>query len=254
MMGARSRRALPKRPTAAPTRGVIWLLWDSNANGNIGVLPQRALGDANVRCPCHLQRRELGMRMLTYCRQGEVRFGAAVGSAVVDLSGRMPRFTSLKSLLAADALAEAQDIVNGADADCPLSGIRWLPPVPDAGKIICIGVNYGNRNAEYGDAIPAPAYPSVFMRSRESLTGHLEPLVRPPESTQLDYEGEIALVIGRAGRRIPESRARKHIAGLTLVNEGSVRDWLRHSRFNVTPGKNFERSGAAGPWLVTKDA
>ncbi|MDD9964131.1 MAG: fumarylacetoacetate hydrolase family protein [Gammaproteobacteria bacterium] len=194
------------------------------------------------------------MRMLTYCRQGEVRFGAAVGSAVVDLSGRMPRFTSLKSLLAADALAEAQDIVNGADADCPLSDIRWLPPVPDAGKIICIGVNYGNRNAEYGDATPAPAYPSVFMRSRESLTGHLEPLVRPPESTQLDYEGEIALVIGRAGRRIPESRAREHIAGLTLVNEGSVRDWLRHSRFNVTPGKNFERSGAAGPWLVTKDA
>ena len=105
--------------------------------------------------------------------------GAAVGSAVVDLCGRMPGFTSLKSLLAADALAEAQDIVNGADADCALSEIRWLPPVPDAEKIVCIGVNYGNRNAEYRDATPAPAYPSVFMRSRESLTGHLEPLVRP---------------------------------------------------------------------------
>ena len=193
------------------------------------------------------------MRLLTYRHQGEVRFGAAVGSALVDLSGRMPRFTGLKSLLAADALAEAQDIVNRADADCAFSDIRWLPPVPDAEKVICIGVNYGNRNAEYRDATPAPAYPSVFMRSRESLTGHLEPLVRPPESTQLDYEGEIALVIGRAGRRIPESRAREHIAGLTLVNEGSIRDWLRHSRFNVTPGKNFERSGAAGPWLVTTD-
>ena len=194
------------------------------------------------------------MRLLTYCHQGEVRFGAAIGSEVVDLSGRMPRCTSLKSLLAVGALAEAQDIVNGADADCALSDIRWLPPVPDAEKIICIGVNYGDRNAEYGDAVPAPAYPSVFMRSRESLTGHLEPLVRPPESTQLDYEGEIALVIGREGRRIPESSAREHIAGLTLVNEGSIRDWLRHSRFNVTPGKNFERSGAAGPWLVTKGA
>ena len=194
------------------------------------------------------------MRLLTYSNQGGIRFGAAVGSGVVDLSARMPRFSSLKSLLAADALAEAEDIVNDADADCALGGIRWLPPVPDAEKIICVGVNYGNRNAEYGDATPAPAYPSVFMRSRESLTGHLEPLVRPPESTQLDYEGEIALVIGREGRRIPEFKARKHIAGLTLMNEGSIRDWLRHSRFNVTQGKNFERSGAAGPWLVTEDA
>ncbi len=194
------------------------------------------------------------MRLLTYCHQGKVRFGAAVGSKVVDLSRRLPELNSLKALLAANALAEAHDIVNGADADCALSDIRWLPPVPNAEKIICIGVNYGNRNAEYKDAAPAPAYPSVFMRSRESLTGHLEPLVRPPESTQLDYEGEIAMVIGREGRRIPESRAREHIAGLTLMNEGSIRDWLRHSKFNVTQGKNFERSGSAGPWLVTEDA
>ena len=194
------------------------------------------------------------MRLLTYRQGSAIRYGAAVGSGVVDLSSRMPHLTSLKSLLAANALDEAEAISNGADADCALEDIRWLPPVPDAEKIICIGVNYGNRNAEYRDATPAPAYPSVFMRSRESLTGHLEPLVRPPESTQLDYEGEIALVIGREGRRIPESRAREHIAGLTLMNEGSIRDWLRHSRFNVTQGKNFERSGAAGPWLVTKDA
>ncbi len=193
------------------------------------------------------------MRLLTYRQGSAVRFGAAVASGVVDLGRRMPKFTSLKSLLAANALDEAEAIANGADADCPISDIRWLPPVPDAEKIICIGVNYGNRNAEYGDATPAPAYPSVFMRSRESLTGHLEPLMRPPESAQLDYEGEIALVIGQEGRRIPESKARDHIAGLTLMNEGSIRDWLRHSRFNVTQGKNFERSGAVGPWLVTAE-
>jgi 5-carboxymethyl-2-hydroxymuconate isomerase len=91
------------------------------------------------------------------------------------------------------------------------------------------------------------------MRTPGSLVGHLEPIWNPPESEQLDYEGEIALVIGRAGRRIAEQDAWRHVAGLTLMNEGSVRDWLRHSKFNVTPGKNFERSGSVGPWLVTTD-
>ena len=122
------------------------------------------------------------MQLLTYFHGGTVRFGAAVASGVVDLGSRMRKLTSLKSLLAANALHEAEAIANGVDADCALADIRWLPPVPDAEKIICIGVNYDNRNEEYGDATPAPAYPSVFMRSRESLTGHLEPLVRPPES------------------------------------------------------------------------
>jgi len=93
----------------------------------------------------------------------------------------------------------------------------------------------------------------VFLRTRESVTGHLQPLLRPPESEQLDYEGEIVLVIGKAGRRIPESQARTHIAGLTLMNEGTLRDWTRHGKFNVTQGKNFERSGSIGPWMVSAD-
>src|SRR5690606_22191605 len=109
-------------------------------------------------------------------------------------------------------------------------------------KIVCIGVNYADRNAEYRDGSSQPKYPSVFMRARESLTGHRQPLVKPLESDQLDYEGEIALVIGREGRRIPERQAHEYIAGLTLMNEGSVRDWLRHAKFNVTQGKNFEQS------------
>jgi 5-carboxymethyl-2-hydroxymuconate isomerase len=125
--------------------------------------------------------------------------------------------------------------------------------VPDAEKIVCIGINYGNRNEEYKDGAEAPRYPSVFMRTPGSLVGHREPIVRPPESEQLDYEGEIVLVIGREGRRIAERDAWEHVAGLSLMNEGTVRDWLRHSKFNVTPGKNFERSGSLGPWLVTTD-
>ena len=190
------------------------------------------------------------VKFLSYEFAGRVRFGAALNDRVVDLSARMPEYASLKAVLADDALDRAEALARSADGDCALDEIRFLPPVPDAGKILCIGVNYGQRNEEYRDGVAAPKHPSLFMRTRESLTGHLQPLLRPPESEQLDYEGEIVLVIGKEGRRIPEARARAHIAGLSLMNEGSIRDWLRHSKFNVTPGKNFERSGSIGPWLV----
>jgi 5-carboxymethyl-2-hydroxymuconate isomerase len=145
------------------------------------------------------------------------------------------------------------ELAVGREPDHMLEDVRYLPTVPDAEKIICIGINYGNRNAEYKDGAEAPQYPSVFMRTPGSLVGHLEPIWNPPESKQLDYEGEIVLVIGKGGRRIAAADALQHVAGLTLMNEGSVRDWLRHSKFNVTPGKNFERSGSLGPWLVTAD-
>jgi 2-keto-4-pentenoate hydratase/2-oxohepta-3-ene-1,7-dioic acid hydratase in catechol pathway len=113
-----------------------------------------------------------------------------------------------------------------------------------------VGVNYANRNEEYRDASPLPEYPSLFVRFPDSLVGHGQPLVRPKVSVQLDYEGEIVLVIGREGRHIPRERAFEMIAGLTLANEGTVRDWLRHGKFNVTQGKNFDRTGSIGPWIV----
>lgn len=127
------------------------------------------------------------------------------------------------------------------------------PPFPRPGKILCVGVNYPERNAEYKDGSDAPKYPSLFVRFPNSFVGDGEPILRPPESTQFDYEGEIVIVVGKAGRRIPEARAREHIFGLTLMNEGSVRDWLRHGKFNVTQGKNFDRSGAIGPHIVSLD-
>jgi len=132
-------------------------------------------------------------------------------------------------------------------------GQRFVAPVALHGKIFCIGVNYGDRNAEYKDGSDQPKYPSVFMRTPGSLVGDGEKILRPPESEQLDYEGEIVLVIGKRGRRIPRESAHAHIGGLTCGNEGSVRDWMRHGKFNVTQGKNFERSGAIGPALVTAD-
>jgi len=135
----------------------------------------------------------------------------------------------------------------------PLESVRLLPPITNPEKILCIGVNYANRNAEYKDGSEAPTKPSVFIRFPDSLTGHDQPLIRPPESDQLDYEGEIVVVIGKGGRRIKREDAFGHIAGLTIMNEGTIRDWVRHAKFNVTQGKNFVHSGSIGPWLVSAD-
>jgi 2-keto-4-pentenoate hydratase/2-oxohepta-3-ene-1,7-dioic acid hydratase in catechol pathway len=194
------------------------------------------------------------MRFLRFRHAGSDSYGAIVGDGIVDLGARLNRRApTLKALIARDELTTAADLASGAVGDVELAKVEYLPTIPDPGKIICIGINYGDRNAEYRDASDAPRYPSVFMRTPESLVGHGQPIKRPPESEQLDYEGEIVLVIGREGRRVPESAAWEHVAGLALMNEGSVRDWLRHAKFNVTQGKNFAQSGSLGPWLVTRD-
>ena len=198
------------------------------------------------------------MRLVSFESAAGASFGAMKGDGVVDLGARFGegRHTLrgwLEGGLAATGIAELEAITARSGADFDLADIRYLPTVPNPQKIVCIGVNYGDRNAEYRDDTRQASYPSVFLRTRESLVGHREPILRPPESEQLDYEGEIVLVIGKAGRRISRERAWDHIAGFTLMNEGSVRDWLRHARFNVTQGKNFERSGSLGPWMVTRD-
>ncbi len=193
------------------------------------------------------------MKLASFVHDGRASFGAVRDSGIVDLGRRLPAAPDLRAALRADEQHALARIAESTSADYALDDVRFLPTIPNPEKIVCIGVNYPDRNAEYKDGSAAPRYPSVFMRARESLTGHGQPIVKPPESEQLDYEGEIALVIGREGRRIPEERAHEHIAGVTLMNEGSVRDWLRHAKFNVTQGKNFEHSGALGPWLVTAD-
>ncbi|MFC5047044.1 fumarylacetoacetate hydrolase family protein [Aquimarina hainanensis] len=150
-----------------------------------------------------------------------------------------------------DRLEKLEDIARNTGIAYTEQEIEYVPPILSGEKIACIGVNYTNRNAEYKDNSELPQYPSLFLRYLDSFTGHQQNLVRPPESHQLDYEGEIVIVIGKPGRRIPENRALEHIAGLTLMNEGTIRDWVRHAKFNVTQGKNFEKSGAIGPWFVT---
>ena len=189
------------------------------------------------------------MRFITF--QGpdrSHRFGALVDNTrIMDLT---PDFGSLHATLQSGRMAEALAAAHDGTPTLDLDDIVLASTLPEAEKYFCIGVNYRGRNAEYKDDSDAPKYPSVFMRSRESFVGHGQPLIRPPESALLDYEGEIVIVIGKEGRRIPRERAREHIAGLTLMNEGTLRDWVRHAKFNVTQGKNFERSGSIGPWLV----
>ncbi|PIT03806.1 2-hydroxyhepta-2,4-diene-1,7-dioate isomerase [Bradyrhizobium nitroreducens] len=190
-------------------------------------------------------------RLATYSVKGDVSYGAVLEGGIVDLSGRYAKhYPTLREVIAAGKLISLAEEAAGRKPDHALTDVTWLPPVPAPEKIICIGVNYPDRNAEYKDGQEAPKYPSMFMRSPRSFVGHDTPLVRPRASAQLDYEGEIVLVVGKAGRHIPESSALDHIAALTLCNEGSVRDWLRHAKFNVTQGKNFDASGSLGPWLV----
>ncbi|MGH1505395.1 MAG: fumarylacetoacetate hydrolase family protein [Acidimicrobiales bacterium] len=198
------------------------------------------------------------MRLLSYSHpdlgDGAPTFGIAThDGGVIDLGRRLDGVGDLSDLLVQRRVDEAR-AHRDADADVSLDSITYLRTVPRPSKIFCIGVNYGGRNAEYTDVDPQdPGKPSVFVRFPESLTGHDQDLVRPPESHQLDYEGEIVAVIGTGGRRIPRAEARNHIAGLTLGNEGTIRDWVRHAKFNVTQGKNWESSGALGPWVVTLD-
>jgi 2-keto-4-pentenoate hydratase/2-oxohepta-3-ene-1,7-dioic acid hydratase in catechol pathway len=193
------------------------------------------------------------MKFLSFTHEGRVSFGAVVGNGIVDLGGRENGLRDLRDAIRAGQLAALGEIAMQAEPDLELSDVEYLPTIPNPPKIICIGVNYANRNEEYKDGSEPPKYPSVFMRNPDSLVGHEQPLMDPPESDQLDYEGEIVIVIGKEGRRIAEENAHEHVAGLTIMNEGSLRDFLRHAKFNVTQGKNFEHSGSLGPWLVTPD-
>jgi 2-keto-4-pentenoate hydratase/2-oxohepta-3-ene-1,7-dioic acid hydratase in catechol pathway len=195
------------------------------------------------------------MKLATWRVGAEQSFGVVGdGGSLFDIGMRSDgRFPDLMTLIAAGAVSEAERLVTGS-ADAQLSDVVLLPPIPKPGKILCVGVNYPERNAEYKDGSEQPKFPSLFVRFPGSLVGHGSVIERPHISTQFDYEGEIAIVIGKPGRHIPEARAHEHVFGLTLMNEGSVRDWIRHGKFNVTQGKNFDRSGAVGPWIVTRDA
>lgn len=190
-------------------------------------------------------------RLAAFFAHGRSHYGLVTGRGVVDLYSRYhDRWPTLREVIESDALLRVAEACAGAETDFTFDDIAWEIPIPAPEKILCVGVNYPDRNEEYKDGQAAPANPSLFVRFPRSFVGHEQPLVRPLASEQLDYEGEIIIVIGRRGRHIAEAEALEHIAAVTLANEGTIRDWVRHAKFNVTQGKNFDATGAMGPWLV----
>lgn len=191
------------------------------------------------------------MKLISYQYNGQDGYGAVQGDRVVELRSVFgTRAPDLKALIAADLLAEAASAVQAAKATLPLSEVTLLPVIPNPGKIVCVGLNYGEHVRETGREITEK--PTLFLRVAESQVAHGEDIVLPPESSRLDYEGEIAIVIGQGGRRISEADAWEHIAGYACYNDGSIRDWQTATP-QWTAGKNFWRTGGFGPWMVTRD-
>ncbi|MGJ4904265.1 fumarylacetoacetate hydrolase family protein [Bradyrhizobium sp. HKCCYLS2058] len=189
------------------------------------------------------------MKLVSFVIDGRPGYGAVKGDGVVDL-GRRLSSKSLRALLEADALRDAAALLASEQPDYPLAAIAFAPVIPDPGKIICVGLNYRDHVAETGRTVTEK--PALFARFATSQVGHLQPIVRPDVSDHFDYEGELALVIGTAGRHVRREDALTHIAGYSCYNEGSIRDWQRHTS-QFLSGKTFDQSGAFGPWLVTAD-
>ena len=189
-------------------------------------------------------------RFATYTAGGETFYGAVTDTGMIALSPDFPQWPTLREVIGASGLHDLALAVRDKPVTHANGTFQYAIPIPTPEKIICVGVNFPARNAEYKDGQDAPPNPSLFIRFARSFTGHDQPLIRPPETPQLDYEGEIAVVIGKGGRRIAEADAYDHIAAITMCNEGTLRDWVRHAKFNVTQGKNWDQSGAIGPWLV----
>lgn len=188
------------------------------------------------------------MRFATYSTDGARFFGAITDQGAIALNDAFPDCASLYEVIAAGRFDDLAVAAEGRDITH--RDVTYNMVLPDARRILCVGVNFPDRNAEYKDGSAQPKYMSLFPRFASGFTGHDQPLIRPPENHTLDYEGEVAIVIGKTGRRIKPEDAYDHIAALTLCNEGTIRDWVRHAKFNVTQGKNWDRSGAIGPWLV----
>ena len=180
----------------------------------------------------------------------ELIYGLEKEKGIIKLSGIFPEWPTLREVVennGFDALINASINENISY----LSGtFTYHIPIPKPEKIICVGINYPDRNEEYKDGQNTPTNMSLFVRFARSFVGHENSIVRPKISEQLDYEGEVVIVIGKQGRHIEQKNAYNYISAITICNEGTIRDWVRHAKFNVTQGKNFEKSGAIGPFII----
>jgi 2-keto-4-pentenoate hydratase/2-oxohepta-3-ene-1,7-dioic acid hydratase in catechol pathway len=191
------------------------------------------------------------MKLVSFVSAGRTSYGVVKDGGVIDLGRRLgDRWPTLRAMLAAGALTEAARISDDAAPDLALEGLEIAAVIPDPDKIICVGLNYRDHVAETGRTVTET--PALFARFAGSQVGHLRPLIKPAISDEFDYEGELAVVIGKGGRHIPAERALDHVAGYACYNEGSVRDWQRHTS-QYLAGKSFASTGGFGPWLVTAD-
>lgn len=188
------------------------------------------------------------MKFVSFIRCGRPGFGAVIDDGIIDLSD-WKCASSLHSAIAAGVLPVAADL-RGRSPEFAFSDLTLLPPIPNPGKILCVGLNYESHRLE--TKRPDAKFPTIFTRFADSQIAHGQPLIKPRVSDLLDYEGELAVVIGRGGRYIPESRAMEHVAGYACYNDATIRDWQRHTH-QFTPGKTFPGTGAFGPAMVSAD-
>jgi len=192
------------------------------------------------------------MKLCSFSLTDKSSFGIVKNDAVIDLGPlfKSDHIHSIRALLEADALDACHEILEKHEPDHALSEIRFEPVIPNPGKILCVGINYHAHKVETGN--PDYVHPMFFPRYADSLTGHERPLLKPPETERLDYEGEMAVIIKKGGRRIKREDALSHVAGYSCFNDGSVRNYQRHTT-QFLPGKNFVNTGGFGPWMVTTD-
>ncbi|MBP2200465.1 fumarylacetoacetate hydrolase family protein [Pantoea cypripedii] len=187
------------------------------------------------------------MKLASFVHQGKRSYGIVHDDGVIDLGRRLgDRYADLKSLLAADALHEAQQL-NNETPDLRFDDLELLPVIDNPGKILCVGMNYAEKRKEFDQHNPAP---TLFVRFADSQTAHNAPVLKPRHSSEFDYEGELAVIIGQSGEDIAREDALNHVAGYSCYMDGSARDW-QHTWF--TAGKNWRQTGAFGPWMTTAD-
>ena len=190
------------------------------------------------------------MRVISFEHRGKPSFGLLSEGGVIDAGGRVgDEFPDLRAVLRAGALERLRELAS-TEADIAEADITYLPVIPNASKILCVGINYLSHIKETGRDVPE--YPVLFTRFADSVVGHNCPMIRPKVSTDFDYEGELAVIIGERAWHVPREKAMRHVAGYSCFNEGSIRDFQYHT-IQFTAGKNFYKSGAFGPWLITSD-
>jgi 2-keto-4-pentenoate hydratase/2-oxohepta-3-ene-1,7-dioic acid hydratase in catechol pathway len=189
------------------------------------------------------------MKLASYSVGDKAAFGLLTDMGVITLSDRLGRsYTLREALQDSGVVDEMLKLARGAEPDRRLDEIRFLPLIPDPGKVLCVGINYRSHAAEHGHAVLEK--PNIFTKFSDCLTAHQGEMICPKASTQLDFEGELAVVIGRAGRAIPARDALSYVAGYTCFCDGSVRDFIKTS---LITGKNFPATSPLGPWMVTAD-